>query len=71
MFVVLYVTLVCGGYGDTVADLLNRARLRTAMFFAAAALAISGPLLAAIGQLIACRTWRPSEEKQRFVGLDL
>jgi len=65
MFWVLYVWLVSGGYEDTVAHLLDRARLRTAMFFAAAALAISGPVAAAIGQWIARRAWRLWRKSQR------
>src|SRR5262249_15387516 len=70
MFDVLYTARV-DGHGATVADLLDRVRFRTAIFCAAAASAISGPMLATIGQLIACRAQRPSKMKQNFVGLDL
>ncbi len=70
MFVVFWVSLVFEGYGDTVADILHRARLRAAMLFAAAALAISGPLFATISQRNNCRTSRHSEKKSKFVGLE-
>jgi hypothetical protein len=71
MFGVLYVSLAFGGYEDTFADWLDRARLRTSIFFGMAAMAISGPLMATIGHLIACRAWRPSAQNKKFVDLDL
>jgi hypothetical protein len=71
MFGVLYVSLAFGGYGDTIDDLRDRAHLRTFIFFGAAALAISGPLTAAIGQLMARWAWRLSTQNKKFVDLDL
>ena len=71
MFGVLYVSLAFEGYGDTIAALLDRARLQTSIFLGMAAIAISGPLIATIGHLIACRARRPSAQKKKFVDLDL
>jgi hypothetical protein len=47
------VALAFGGSGSTVAEIAERAQLRAVALFAAAAFAISGPLVATIGQWVA------------------
>jgi hypothetical protein len=70
MFGVLYVSFVFGGYGDTVGQMMDRARLRTAVFLAAAAFAISGPLVATIGTWIAGHACAPLDKKSKVSGLE-
>jgi hypothetical protein len=70
MFGVLYVALMFGGYGSTVAELTERARLRAVALFAAAGVAISGPLAVTIRQRVAGRAGVPSRRKSKSPSLE-
>ena len=70
MFGVLFVALTFAGYGSTVAELTERARLRAVALFAAASFAISGPLAVTIGQWVARRAGGPSRKKSKDPSLE-
>jgi hypothetical protein len=69
MLVVFYVALEYGDYGDSTRMLLERRRLLSRIFFAVAAFAVSGPLTASFGTVIASWPRRYSGKKQKPIGL--
>ena len=70
IFADVYASLVFGGYGDTVAQLLQRGAIRVAVLFAAGAFAISGPMAIVIVQGISWRASHPSKNWAKGAGLE-
>jgi len=68
IFAVYFYSLAFAGHGDSVAELLYRAGVRSVILFAAGGLAIAGPLTVTIGQLIIARSKRPRGKKPEAIG---